>query len=117
MLGIISVIYIALLLDSKFFAERKKRHSLLMLLSYIFMIFLSMSRTGMFSAIMVVLVYIIFNAKKHLKGIIVSGIGAFILVMIVSFTNSPLLENIKNTAEEFIWKNSEESISVLEKSL
>lgn len=109
MLGIISVIYIALLLNSKFFAERKRIRLLMLCLTFI-MIFLSMSRTGMFSAIMVVLVYIIFNAKKHLKGIIVSGIGAFILVMIVSFTNSPLLENIKNTAEEFIWKNSEESI-------
>lgn len=109
MLGIISVIYIALLLNSKFFARRKRMRVLMLGLTFI-MLFLSMSRTGMFSAIAVVMVYIIFNAKKHLKGIFIGAIGVFILVMVVTFTNSPLIENIKMTAEEFIWKNSEESI-------
>lgn len=109
MLGIISVIYIALLLNSKFFARRKRMRVLMLGLTFI-MLFLSMSRTGMFSAIAVVMVYIIFNAKKHLKGIFIGAIGVFILVMVVTFTNSTLIENIKMTAEEFIWKNSEESI-------
>lgn len=103
--GIISVLFLVALLNSQFY-KKYKILRIFMICAIFFMEYLSASRTGMFSCIIVCVIYI-FSKKRGLPKI--AGI-ILLLCIITFFFPQNLLSNIEQGVNEFIYKNNATSI-------
>ncbi len=101
--GIIGALFVAIVLKSDYMKNHKWQR-LLLILSTFYMIFLSASRTGMFSAILVWLVYMLFE-KKFSSKIVSYLLGILIVGTLVVLFSSKL----QDVAFEFIYKNGNTS--------
>lgn len=103
--GIISVLFLVALLNSQFY-KKYKILRMLMICAIFFMEYLSASRTGMISCIIVCIIYI-FNKKKVLtKGVVI----VLLLLIITFFLPQNVVSNIEEGINEFIYKNNATSI-------
>lgn len=103
--GIISVLFLAALLNSSFY-KKYKILNIIMICAIFYMEYLSASRTGMISCIIVCLLYIL--SKKHA---LVKVTGVVMLLCIFAFFLPQNVEtNIKESVNKFIYKNNATSI-------
>lgn len=106
-LGVMCAIYIALLLRTNIF-DNKRRYKISVIIGTLVLAYLSASRTGLLSCILIlVLYYAIYNIKIAL--VLIPLLGIYFLGTI----SSPNINNdnfFTNSIHEFMWKNSTDSI-------
>lgn len=103
--GIISVLFLAALLNSQFY-KKYKILRIFMICAIFFMEYLSASRTGMISCIIVCVIYI-FSKKRGLT----KAVGIVLLLLIITFfLPQNVVSNIEKGVNEFIYKNNATSI-------
>lgn len=104
--GIVAAIYIAAILNSLWFNKhRLLRNS--MIIGIFTMIYLSASRTGMISAVLVVLIYLIGNKRLlNMKTLSLAMVSLLVLVII----SGQSITNLQNSINDFLYKNNAESI-------
>lgn len=103
--GIISVLFLATLLNSEFY-KKYKILRMFMICAVFFMEYLSASRTGMISSIVVCIIYMINRRKTLVKSIVI----IFLLFIIYFFLPQNIVSNINEGIDEFIYKNNATSI-------
>ena len=107
--GIVGALYIAVLLHLDTFKKYTKIRAIILILTLI-MIYLSASRTGLFSALLTIAFYYAFSKEsKAAKVLLTLGISVLLLFFVLA-SRSSLLSDILETANEFIYKSNAESI-------
>lgn len=84
MFGIIAAVYIAAVLNSDFFAMHRKWQTGV-IVGVLIMIYLSASRTGMFTSIAVIISYVFLNKKSISKKIMYIILLCLLLVLCLLF--------------------------------
>lgn len=114
--GIVGTIYICFLLNSYYASKNKRqlgaKRIILLVLTFV-MIYLSGSRTGMFSSLVILLVYFVtINTRSKVK--IVLGVAILATVMLVYFSiNTNGYKGFADSVNKFITKH-EETNSIFE---
>jgi len=109
MLGIISAVFIAAFLQSSLFRERKIIRTGIVV-AVLVMEYLSMSRTGMFSAVTVLITYYFTNAQPFSRKAAKLLFALLIILALYFIIGSAMQVSILDKAYDFIWKNSKDSI-------
>lgn len=104
MFGIVAAVIITFLLGAEVF-EKHKMARILIVLAMVTMIFLSASRTGMFTSLGAILLYVFFNKKSVSKKVLYIAIVGSIIFLLISFNN-----DFSDIVAEFVFKQGEESI-------
>lgn len=104
--GILSALFFAMLQKSKFYKEHKVMKCLMCIAIFV-MVYLSASRTGLLSLIIIFLLYFYLNGThRFLKTILVLGICTTILI----FMPEKVEQSLAKSMHEFIYKNNAENI-------
>ena len=101
MFGIIAAVYIAAVLNSDFFAMHRKWQTGV-IVGVLIMIYLSASRTGMFTSIAVIISYVFLNKKSISKKIMYIILLCLLLVLCLLFMYF-VSEDIFSTLREMIY--------------
>lgn len=105
MFGIIGALYVPLLLYSSVF-DRKEGLRNLILIATLIMVFLSKSRTGMFSAVAVIICYLILYNKKKSPGLVLLVVFIVIAALVSLLLNGPIASMLSN----FIYKGNTDDL-------
>lgn len=108
-MGVMCCVYLALVLNSTFFKQHYHIKKMVIIATFI-MAFLSASRTGMVSSIVVLLLYSLFKVQNSAKRIVNIIVATFLIVLILVAVQSKSDNIIMNTVHDFLWKDSTESI-------
>lgn len=104
--GIVSALFFAMLQKSKFYKEHKVMKCLMSIAIFV-MVYLSASRTGLLSLIIIFLLYFYSNgSRRFFKTILALSICTIILIFIPEKAEQSLVKNI----HEFVYKNDAENI-------
>lgn len=103
--GVIGTLYLAAFLNSEWFKEHKYFRNVVCIGIFI-MIYLSASRTGMISAILVLMVYLITNHRLFTW----KKIGIILGVVLILLFSNHFSMIIDDGINEFLYKNNAESI-------
>lgn len=107
--GIIGALFIAVVLHSDILKRKKFLRTIIFILTLV-MIYLSASRTGMFSALFTIAAYYIFSdEKKEVKFLVGTLILIFFLVFLIT-SQTVTTSNISKGIYEFVYKNESETI-------
>lgn len=107
--GIVSALFLAVIIDADFMFKLKGIKTIIIGL-ILFMIYLSASRTGLFISILVILAYFVFS--KRTVGTKIFYLLCFIglTVIILAFVPNNQIHDIQSAIHDFIWKNNAENI-------
>ena len=110
LMGVMCCVYLALVLKSNFFNQRKNIRNIVIICT-LSMAFLSASRTGMISSIVVLISYNLFKFQTAGRRVMSLILGILVLIFITMAMDGKYSDNIiMNATHNFIWKDSEESI-------
>lgn len=109
MFGIVAAIYIAAVLNSDFF-DNHRRIRFLIIAGVLGMIYLSSSRTGMFTAIITIVVYELFSGGSIASRFLYIILIIFIGLGIVFFAPGNIFLDLKDVIYSFVFKNNYDSI-------
>lgn len=104
MFGIVASTILAFVVSASFF-ERYKKLKIFFVISMLIMIFLSGSRTGMFTALIIILISIIVNRKDMPKKIFFLLVIGCLVLLVVSSSSV-----ISDSIYQFIFKHNNESL-------
>ncbi len=107
--GIVSALYIAMILHSNVLKEKKKMRTLIVI-AMLIMCWLSASRTGLFTSLAVIAVYYAFGNEKKTTKILVVALVLFLITLFVLAVDTGLIANIRTKLNEFIYKNGADNI-------
>lgn len=109
MFGIIAAIYIAILLCSNIFKRRLMIRTGLIIM-VLLMIFLSASRTGMFSSLTVLFIYFFFGREKNENSTFFTIVGVFVVILAILLVKNGMYDGLQSAIQEFVFKGSTTSI-------
>ena len=109
MLGIMSPIFIAGILHSEFFRKRRFLRFII-ITAVLVMVYLSSSRTGMFSSVTVILVYYLFGNQPIPKKIGILCVTLSFVFVFYMVAQGSTLQAVEDLVADFIWKGHNTSI-------
>lgn len=109
MFGIVAALFITAVLESDYFRKRTKIRTLAIILTFV-MLFLSASRTGMFTAIAVVLVYFLFGEKASSNKLLFYVILIILSGLLFVSIQSEISSSIQQTIIDFVYKGNSSDI-------
>lgn len=108
-MGTMCAIFIGMVLNSGWYKERVRLKWTVIFLTLI-MCYLSASRTGLLSALLVIVFYAIFKMKSGTTRLIVSIVMLFLVFIFWTAVSVDSSNAIMHAIHEFMWKNSTNSI-------
>ncbi|MCB6415150.1 O-antigen ligase family protein [Faecalimonas umbilicata] len=112
MFGIIAAVYIAAVLNSDFFAMHRKWQTGV-IVGVLIMIYLSASRTGMFTSIAVIISYVFLNKKSISKKIMYIILLCLLLVLcllFMYFVSEDIFSTLREMIYAFMFKDNSDTI-------
>ena len=108
-MGTMCAIFIGIVLNSGWYKDRVRLKWTVIFLTLI-MCYLSASRTGLLSALFVIVFYVIFSMKSGITRLIVSVVMLFLGFVFWMSASVDSSNAIMHAIHEFMWKNSTNSI-------